>query len=187
MDEAPELLARGCVREAPAVDCQDPVAWLEMRGCRRSGRDRAHGRVDVPKAQGEHEEDRERQQDVHGRPRRDDYDPLPDGLVVVRAWRDVRWKLLVRVHPGDLHEAAEGQGADSVLRLATPDAHELRRKEEEEALDPHAGCLGGDEVAELVDDDQYREAGDGERPTHRVAPTLPASSRARSRASASAA
>ena len=46
--------------------------------------------------------------------------------------------------------------------------HSLRREEEEEALDAHAGPLRGDEVPELVQDDQQREPGEGEDPAHGV-------------------
>ena len=39
--------------------------------------------------------------------------------------------------------------------------HEQRREEQREALDAHADRLGRDEVPELVQDDQRREAGEG--------------------------
>ena len=58
-----------------------------------------------------------------------------------------------------------GHGADPVLGLAASHADQLRGEEEEEALHPHPGRLGGREVAELVQDDQRREPGDGRGPS----------------------
>ena len=84
----------------------------------------------------------------------DHHDPLPDRLVVVAAVSDLGRQLLVGVHPGDLHEAPRGDRADPVLGLAALHRDQLRREEEEEALDPHPARLGGGEVARLVEDDQ---------------------------------
>ena len=42
--------------------------------------------------------------------------------------------------------------------------HDERREEQREPLDPHADRLRGDEVAELVQDDQRREAREREEP-----------------------
>jgi hypothetical protein len=186
MREAP--LRRG-VREALPVDRKDPVTRLQLRRCRRARVDRADLAVHLLDAERNREQDHERQQDVHRGPGGYDHDPLPHRLVVVGALHHVGRKRLagrartldllhharsrvvppsrldlVGVHPGDLHEAAERQGPDAVLGLAALDADELRREEDEEALDPHPRGLRGDEVPELVDDDQEDEARDGQDP-----------------------
>ena len=56
-----------------------------------------------------------------------------------------------------------------------------RREEEREALDAHADGLGGGEVAELVQDDQRGEAGEGEEPAHQRSARRPARRPARAR------
>src|SRR5262249_16620916 len=76
---------------------------------------------------------------------------------------------LLRVHPGDLHEAAQGDHADAVLGLTPFDAGEVGGEEGEETLDPHAGQLRHREVAALVQDDQRGEAQDDEDPGHATA------------------
>ena len=73
--------------------------------------------------------------------------------------------LLVRVHPGDLHVAAERDRPDRVLGLAAPAARDQRREEQREALDAHADRLGRGEVPELVQDDQRGEAEEREQPS----------------------
>ena len=69
-------------------------------------------------------------------------------------------------HAGDLHVAAEGQRADRVLGLATPDAKQRRRKEQREALYAHADRLGRGEVPQLVQHDQRDDAEDRQNPAH---------------------
>src|SRR5262249_60055135 len=71
---------------------------------------------------------------------------------------------LLGIHPGDLHEAAQRDHPDPVLGLPSADADELRRKEEEEALNPHPGPLCDDEVAELVQHDQRDESREDQKP-----------------------
>ena len=214
------LVCRG-VWEGLAVHAQDLVPGLQLLGGWGARLDGANAAVVLLQAEGDGEQNHERQQDVHRRSRTDDDDPLPDGLVVVSALRHVRRQRLtgspcaldllhhprprvggaalgldlVGIHAGDLHEASEGQGPDSVLGLPPLDAHELRREEQEEAHHAHAGRLRGDEVPELVDDDQEHETGDGDHPrpsarkkrAHGATPAVWISSRARSRASASTA
>src|SRR4029077_13453526 len=97
-----------------------------------------------------------------------------------------RRHLFLRVHPVDLHVAAERNAFDPVLGLAALERPEGRAEEEEKAFDPHPGRLGGDEVARLVEQDQGAEAEEDVDPAHaevsaRAAPA------ARSRASASVA
>jgi hypothetical protein len=65
--------------------------------------------------------------------------------------------LLVGVHPGDPHVAAQRDRADAVLRLAALDLEQQRREEQREALDTHADGLGRGEVAGLVQDDEQGE------------------------------
>ena len=79
---------------------------------------------------------------------------------------DLRGNLLLRVHAGDLHVAAERDRFDPVLGLAALERPDRRPEEEEEALDPHPRRLGGDEVAGLVEDDQQAEADEDEEPAH---------------------
>ena len=119
-------------------------------------------------------------------PGADHDDPLPHRLVVVGAGRDVRRQLLLRVHPGDLHEAAERDRADPVLGLADLLLHDERREEQAESLDAHAARLGGDEVAELVQDDQRGEARECEEPAQARTASRSTSDAAAARASASA-
>ena len=58
--------------------------------------------------------------------------------------------------------------ADAVLRLPSANAEQQGPEEQREALDPHAHGLGRGEVAGLVQDDQGREAQEGENEGHRV-------------------
>ena len=122
-----------------------------------------------PVLEEDEEQDRQGDRDVHRRPGADHDDPLPDRLVVVGAGRDLGRKLLLGVHPGDFHEAARGDRPDPVLGLAPFERDQLRREEEEEALDPHPGRLGGEEVPGLVEDDQRREAEEDQDPVHTAA------------------
>src|SRR4051794_10737905 len=134
----------------------------------------------------EAEQHHERQHDVDRRAGADAHEPLPDGLAVVRARRRLRRDLLLRVHPRDLHEPAERQPADAVLRLPALEAQARAPEEQREALDAHADGLRGGEVAELVEDDERREAGEREQPAHRATASSATSSPAMRRASASA-
>src|SRR4029453_17032931 len=98
------------------------------------------GQLGCPKR--EAEEQYEGKCDVHHRPGADHHDSLPDRLVVVAARSDFRRKFLLRVHPGDLHVAAEGYGADPVLGLTAAYLEEQGREEQHESLHAHAGLLG---------------------------------------------
>src|SRR5204862_8243372 len=88
------------------------------------------------------------------------------------------------MHAADLHVAARRDRGDPVLGLAPFDRDELRPEEEEEALHPHPGRLGGEEVPRLVQDYQRREAKEDQQPVHILA-NPPTSSSVRLRASAS--
>ena len=179
----------GKVPAPEAVDREDRVAGLERPGRRRVGRHAAH--LELRRLGGDErgsEEDQEGDDEVHGRPREDHHDPLPDRLVVVAARSDLRGEVLLGVHPGDLRVAAQGDGADAVLGLTALDLDDLGAEEERELLDAHAGRLGREEVPQLVQDHEGEDAGEGEGPAQGATPTRPAiASRASSRASESAA
>ena len=70
------------------------------------------------------------------------------------------------VHPGDLHVAAEGDRADSVLDSLSPHLHECRRETEVEAAGIHSDCTRDEKVARFVQEDQEGEAEDGDRDAH---------------------
>ena len=72
--------------------------------------------------------------------------------------------------PGDLHVAPERDRPDRVLGLGVLRAPppDQRREEQREALDAHADGLGGDEMAELMQDDQRGEAREREEITHAI-------------------
>ncbi len=170
------------------VDRQDPVAGAQLPGGRAARVDEvdlervAH----LPERQQQHPDDREGDQEVHERPGGDHDDALPDRLREVGPMRDLRRDALVRVHPGDLHVAAERHGPDRVLRLPPPVLEQQRREEQREALDPHPDGLRRGEVAELVQDDQGGEAGEGEEVAHARLRSALTSSAASARASRSA-
>ena len=194
------LLARAAVRgdllaqrgrgAGAAVDGEDPVAGLERA---RGGRARRRlldpvdglGLADVADRPVQPHQDHERQEDVDRGAGGDDHQPLPHRLAVIGAVGDLRRDLLHRVHAGDLHEAAERQPADAVLGLAALPAQLRAAEEQREALHAHPDRLGGGEVPELVQDDQRREAGEGQEPAHASA-SWATSSPAIRRASASA-
>jgi len=108
-------------------------------------------------------EKHERDQQVHRGPGENHDDPLPHRLAVVRSVDDLLGDLLVRVHPGDLHVAAERDRTDAVLGLAAAELDQHGPEEQREAFDAHADRLRGQEVAELVEDDQGGEAGEREQ------------------------
>ena len=184
--EGLELFFDVARRSALSVDGDDPVAVLELALGGSVLGDREDLGRDLRRAEREREQDQEGDQHVHRRPRGDHDDPLPDRLVVVGARGDVRRKLLLRVHAGDLHEPAEWDRSDPVLGLAHLLADDQGREEEREALDPHARPLGHDEVPELVQDDERREARERQKPAHAVTARRSTRPVARRRASASA-
>jgi hypothetical protein len=167
-----ELLAQDARLAAPPVDRHDAVADpQDLRG-RRARLDALDDRRRLEDAadQEQRREDEEGEDEVDRRARADDHEALPHRLAVVRAGLHLLGQLLARVHPADLHEAAGGDPADAVLGLAAADLHERPAEEEHEALDAHADRLGRREVAGLVQDDQHREAREGQHPAHASAP-----------------
>ena len=170
-----------------AVHGDDPVAGLQRAHRSRVGLDLIDLLDALGGAEGEPEQQEEGDQQIDRRPGSDHDDALPHGLVVVGAGGNLRWQLFIRVHARDLHEAPQRGRADAVLGLSAPLAEEVGRKEEREALHAHAGFLRGHEVAQLVQDDQRREAREGEHPAHALTASrstrLPAMRRASKSAS----
>ena len=64
---------------------------------------------------------------------------------------------LVGVLAGHLHVAAERQRADAVLRIAALEAEDRRVEAELELQHADADALGGQKVAELVDEHEHAE------------------------------
>ena len=156
--------------EAVTVDGEDPVAGLERLLGRGVRPNRAHRLVRfLRREEVDAEEDQEGEDDVHGGAGADHDDPLPDRLAVVGTVGDLRRNLLLRIHAGDFHVAAERDRFDPVLGLAALERPDRRAEEEEEALDPHPGRLGGDVVAGLVEHDQQAEADEDVDPVHACA------------------
>src|SRR6266550_436888 len=162
-------------------------------GWRSNARAGSTGTSELGRARrrGETEVDEERKHRVH-RDAREDHDrPLPHGLAVERARRvhrdvglptlDTSGHALV-LEPRHLHVPTEREPGEPVLCLPAPPAENRTPEADREPqdLDPHG--LRGEEVAQLVHEDQRteddRERGQGQE--H-------AASRARRRASASAA
>ena len=61
------------------------------------------------------------------------------------------------IHPGELDEPPEGDGADGVERLPMLMTEKERSKADAELFDLDPGQLGGQEVARLVDHDNPGE------------------------------
>ena len=115
--------------------------------------------------------------------RRDD--PLPDGLVVVGAERDVRGSSSSGFIPVIFTKPPSGMApipySVSPICFFTTNGGKNRP-----ALDAHATRLGGDEVAELVQDDQRGEARECEEPAQARTASCSTSDAAAARASVSA-
>ena len=82
------------------------------------------------------------------------------------------------MHPRDLHVAPEGDRADAVLDAVPLLLRDRGREADVEAAGPHADREGREEMARLVDQDQEREAEDGDDDRHRTASPRSASRRA---------
>ena len=77
-------------------------------------------------------------------------------------------RLFVRIHPGDLHVAAERDRTYPVHGLAPAHTPEHRPKEQRELLDTHADGLRRREVAGLVQDDERRDTEECQQVRHLV-------------------
>ena len=72
------------------------------------------------------------------------------------------------VHPRNLHVAAERDRTDAVLDPFPLPLHEGGREEDVEAPRPHIHRKRREEVPGLVDEDQERQASDGDENVHVV-------------------
>ena len=86
-------------------------------------------------------------------------------------------------HADDAHEAAQRDHADAVLGGAERALDDGGREADVELRDAHADGLGGDEVPELVDEDEGEQPADGDQ---RAQPGTPAASAVRTLARAPA-
>src|SRR4029077_15141839 len=86
-------------------------------------------------------------------------------------------------HADDLHVAAERDRADAVLRVALAPPQQRRREADVELRRPGTDALRGQEVPELVHEDEGEQAEDGDQVTHAGAPSRSATA---ARAAASA-
>src|SRR5207248_2370013 len=91
----------------------------------------------------------ERDHEVRRRSGEDHERTLPRRLRAERPRILLRGRLLVRVHAGDTHVAAEGQRFHAVLRLASPDRPQARAEPDEELLHLDLEQLGEAEVRGL--------------------------------------
>jgi hypothetical protein len=184
--EADQPLFGGQAREAAAVDGDDLVTGLQHLGRRATLAHFPHalGNLFLAVDPVDAEEDRESEDDVHRRASRDDDDPLPDRLAEVGVGFVLRRHVLLRIHPGDFHVAADRDRFHPVLGFAPLDRPNRRPEEKEEALDPHARRLGGEEVTRLVEDDQQAEPDEDPEPAHAgINPRICSSLRSRASAS----
>ena len=100
----------------------------------------------------EDQDDHKAQQEVHKGACRQDDDPLPGRLIgkgpgVVRAL----------VLPGHGAEAAEGDAAQGIFRLALFPFEDDRAHADGKLLHPHTAGFGGGKVAQLMHGDQHAE------------------------------
>ena len=107
-----------------------------------------------PDEDGEVEQHRE--EHVHRRPGDDDDDPLPQRLRLEGALAILGEDRLLPVLLEHLHEAAEREDADAVLRLAAAEAEDLGAEADREGEDLDPEDLRPHEVAELVHEDEHR-------------------------------
>src|SRR5207302_3485507 len=100
--------------------------------------------------------------EVHRRAGDRDRQPPPERLGAVRAFLVGGVNLIEVVHADDLHVGAGRYRLDAVLRLAALEGPDARTEPEEELRDLHARRLGGEVVAELVQEDHDDEGDDDE-------------------------
>jgi hypothetical protein len=102
-----------------------------------------------------HVDQAQRQDEVHGGTGHRHADPLPERLLAVGARFVGGIDRLDVVHPDDLHVGAGRDGLDAVFGLATVGGPDAGTEAQEELGGLHAGPLGHDEVAELVQGDHH--------------------------------
>ena len=163
-----DLLDLGEARDLVAVDARDAVARIELAVRRLAGDDLAHGRgQELLDLEEDRRVERDREEEVHRRPREDDDDPLPERLRLegaVPVLGQDRLALLALLE--HLHEAAEGQEAHAVLGLLAADAQDLRPEADREGEHLHAEDLREGEVPRLVDEDEGADEDDEVQKVH---------------------
>jgi hypothetical protein len=97
----------------------------------------------------------DREEHVHRRPGHDDDHALVERLRFEGALAILRQDRLLPVLLEHLHEAAEGEDADAVLRLPAANADDLRPEADREGEDLHPEDLRAHEVPELVHEDEH--------------------------------
>ena len=107
--------------------------------------------------------DHERDQQVDRRACSHDHDPFPRRLVAVSARHYLRRQSLFGAHPADLRVPPERDHADPVLGLPPGEFEQHRPEEQGEPLHPHPDRFGGEQVAELVQQDEQGDSEKGEQ------------------------
>ena len=149
---------RRCRRSTPSSSgggAAEPLGERAVARARRAMRERD-------------EEQHERLEEVHDRAGRRHEQPLRVRLLAVGAGLVLgRRRRLEVAHPDDADVGAERDALDAVLGLAALERPDLRPEAEEELGDLHARPLGGEVVAELVQEDHHDEGGDHDRASRR--------------------
>ncbi len=167
LDPLPDLGLHGPAQlvEGPhrlAVDSGNDIPQLHPGlGRREPGLEAQHPRRGLRIAGQDHEEDQQGEQEIEGRPSSDDQHPLPGRLGQVAPRFLLGRDLLPGHFPGHLHVAAQREDGDPILCLAAGEAEQAWSEPDREAQDLHSECLGGEEVAQLVDEDQDAEENGG--------------------------
>ena len=137
------------------VDAVKPVALLKPLGAlvgTALDKARQHRHAEGLRVGVEARDDDKAQHEVHKRTGRKDYHALPRGLIRKRARV---FRLLVL--PGHGAEAAEGDAAQGIGRLALLLFEYGGAHADRELLHAHSAGLCSREVAKLVDDDEHAE------------------------------
>src|SRR4051794_15317971 len=167
---ADDPLHVGEARDRTAVDGEDEVAGLEsgtLGGAADLNHVDARGEDLAPVHVGDAGEDRDREQEIRDRARRDDQGSLENGLVVeadgafgrahLGQARRIRHARAVDV-AGELDVAAERDRRELPAgAVAVGEADELGPETDREGVDADAAPAADEEMPELVDEDHDRE------------------------------
>ena len=111
------------------------------------------------------EQEHEGLEQVHDRSGGHDQQPLRIRLLAVGAGLVLGRHVGLEVaHPDDADVGASRDALDAVLGLASLERPDLRSEEQEELRDLHPRPLGGEVVAELVEEDHHHDRGDHDEP-----------------------
>ena len=152
-----------------ALQCQDLIAFLQSGLlCRRARMNGVDDRIIVVDRRPLHHADTDKQQpgqqDVHRRTGRHDDDLLPGGDPVetplLRYILHLFQFLAAIVLPGHHHIPAKGDGADRQRRFAEFMRPQAWSHADGKLMTVHAEFLGGDQMAQLMDDDNDAEQHD---------------------------